>query len=390
MDEALLGRPGPMAPTAYGVGIRGYLDGHDMATRVPPPPGADRWTSSSADKKEKLDSKDATAAAYDTGPASAGSGGGGMLWDRTLSELKLEYMDLDEFLSENGVAGKGVAALSPRHNPFRQAATSMVDPHRLAPDPGGLQPQQQSEEPALGGPPPSGEHPGCTQQRLGHNSCNGRRLLLDAVTGRALPGRRGELQEELHADPMAAGRRSGSPTATVVPIDCGFTKTDLALANLPGHDDFDPSHHPFSEDELKPQPIVKKSRKQFVPNELKDDKYWARRQKNNIAAKRSREVRRVKENQIVLRASYLEKENIALARGSAQAAAGERRAQETPARVRTLTAGVAGRSGPPALASARHHYGCVGPLAAACSTAACLRVADATGGGPLRPRLRLK
>lgn len=113
-------------------------------------------------------------------------------------------------------------------------------------------------------------------------------------------------------DPLA-GRRPGSPSAAaVVPIDCGFTKTDLALANLPGQDDFDPSHHPFSEDELKPQPIVKKSRKQFVPNELKDDKYWARRQKNNIAAKRSREVRRVKENQIVLRASYLEKENIAL------------------------------------------------------------------------------
>ncbi|EEC06261.1 hepatic leukemia factor-like isoform X2 [Ixodes scapularis] len=109
------------------------------------------------------------------------------------------------------------------------------------------------------------------------------------------------------------GRRPSSPsTAAVVPIDCGFTKTDLALATIPGQDDFDPSHHPFSEDELKPQPIVKKSRKQFVPNELKDDKYWARRQKNNIAAKRSREVRRVKENQIVLRASYLEKENIAL------------------------------------------------------------------------------
>lgn len=108
-------------------------------------------------------------------------------------------------------------------------------------------------------------------------------------------------------------RRTGSPSAAaVVPIDCGFTKTDLALATIPGQDDFDPSHHPFSEDELKPQPIVKKSRKQFVPNELKDDKYWARRQKNNIAAKRSREVRRVKENQIVLRASYLEKENIAL------------------------------------------------------------------------------
>jgi leukemia factor-related protein len=46
-----------------------------------------------------------------------------------------------------------------------------------------------------------------------------------------------------------------------------------------------------------------------VPNELKDDKYWARRRKNNMAAKRSRDARRMKENQIALRASYLEREN---------------------------------------------------------------------------------
>lgn len=49
--------------------------------------------------------------------------------------------------------------------------------------------------------------------------------------------------------------------------------------------------------------------KQFVPNELKDEKYWARRRKNNLAAKRSRDARRMKENQIAMRASYLEKEN---------------------------------------------------------------------------------
>lgn len=42
---------------------------------------------------------------------------------------------------------------------------------------------------------------------------------------------------------------------------------------------------------------------------MKDDKYWARRRKNNIAAKRSRDARRVKENQIAIRASYLEREN---------------------------------------------------------------------------------
>lgn len=46
-----------------------------------------------------------------------------------------------------------------------------------------------------------------------------------------------------------------------------------------------------------------------MPETQKDDRYWARRRKNNVAAKRSREARRVKENQIALRASFLEKEN---------------------------------------------------------------------------------
>lgn len=47
---------------------------------------------------------------------------------------------------------------------------------------------------------------------------------------------------------------------------------------------------------------------QYVPEDLKDDKYWARRRKNNMAAKRSRDARRVKENQIAMRAAFLENE----------------------------------------------------------------------------------
>ena len=47
----------------------------------------------------------------------------------------------------------------------------------------------------------------------------------------------------------------------------------------------------------------------FVPDGLKDDRYWNRRSKNNVAAKRSRDARRLKENQIALRAAFLEKEN---------------------------------------------------------------------------------
>nr|CAD7463603.1 unnamed protein product [Timema tahoe] len=76
--------------------------------------------------------------------------------------------------------------------------------------------------------------------------------------------------------------------------------------------DFDPRTRAFSDEELKPQPMIKKSRKQFVPDEMKDEKYWARRRKNNMAAKRSRDARRIKENQIALRAGFLEKENMGL------------------------------------------------------------------------------
>ena len=45
---------------------------------------------------------------------------------------------------------------------------------------------------------------------------------------------------------------------------------------------------------------------------MKDAKYWARRRKNNLAAKRSRDARRMEENQIALRADFLEQESAKL------------------------------------------------------------------------------
>lgn len=50
----------------------------------------------------------------------------------------------------------------------------------------------------------------------------------------------------------------------------------------------------------------------YVSSESKDGKYWEKRIKNNVAARRSREARRLKENQIALRAAFLEKENSVL------------------------------------------------------------------------------
>lgn len=136
------------------------------------------------------------------------------LWDKAY-ETDLKYVDLDEFLSENGVSMDGIGT----HG-------------------------------ALG--PLGGSHP--------------------------LPKK----------------ERSPSPSDCMTP------------------DTINPPSPADSNEDLKPQPIIKKSRKQFVPDDLKDDKYWARRRKNNLAAKRSRDARRMKENQIALRAGYLEKENCGL------------------------------------------------------------------------------
>ncbi|XP_038075904.1 thyrotroph embryonic factor-like [Patiria miniata] len=58
------------------------------------------------------------------------------------------------------------------------------------------------------------------------------------------------------------------------------------------------------------EPTRKKVRP--VPEEKKDNCYWDRRRKNNDAAKRSRDARREKEEEIALRAVFLEQENMKL------------------------------------------------------------------------------
>ncbi|KAM3968744.1 PAR bZIP family member Pdp1 isoform 2-T2 [Aphomia sociella] len=167
------------------------------------------------------------------------------LWEKTLPyDPDLKYVDLDEFLSENGMPGEGL---------------------------GGAH---------LGG---SAFGPGA-----------GLALGLQA--------------------PVTKRERSPSPSDCMSPdtINPPLSPADSTFSMASSGRDFDPRTRAFSDEELKPQPMIKKSRKQFVPDDLKDDKYWARRRKNNMAAKRSRDARRMKENQIALRAGYLEKENMGL------------------------------------------------------------------------------
>ena len=49
-----------------------------------------------------------------------------------------------------------------------------------------------------------------------------------------------------------------------------------------------------------------------MPEGSKDDKYWRRRAKNNEAAKRSREAKKHKEDEVLHRVEKLEQENASL------------------------------------------------------------------------------
>ena len=58
-----------------------------------------------------------------------------------------------------------------------------------------------------------------------------------------------------------------------------------------------------------PQPLCHKGDRNFVPDLMKDEEYWEKRERNNRAAKKSREDRRRKEVEVVNRLAELEKRN---------------------------------------------------------------------------------
>ncbi|XP_020710003.2 hepatic leukemia factor isoform X5 [Athalia rosae] len=195
------------------------------------------------------------------------------LWDKTLpydADLKVlnHYVDLDEFLSENGIPVDGVA--------------------------GGGQ-----------GPMPGGQLHKMNSDAGGHQGPAG--LHLEVTKRERSPSPSECCSPDTLNPPSPADSTEDHSSS---PIQFGLSLVALSMAS--SGRDFDPRTRAFSDEELKPQPMIKKSRKQFVPDDLKDDKYWARRRKNNMAAKRSRDARRMKENQIALRAGFLEKENMGL------------------------------------------------------------------------------
>ncbi|XP_061080453.1 HLF transcription factor, PAR bZIP family member a [Conger conger] len=207
---------------------------------------------------------------------------GPTLWDKTLpydgDSFQLEYMDLEEFLSENGIPS----------NPATHEQS---------------QPQQQ-------GPPASPPTPSVVDL----SSCAS--TSLHPASTSLHPALVGQTCLPSPSRPVLPPSRNTpspiDPETIQVPVGYEPDPADLALSSVPGQEVFDPRKRKFSAEELKPQPMIKKARKVFIPEDLKDDRYWARRRKNNVAAKRSRDARRLKENQIAIRAGFLEKENTAL------------------------------------------------------------------------------
>ncbi|XP_077308534.1 thyrotroph embryonic factor isoform X4 [Lithobates pipiens] len=193
------------------------------------------------------------------------------IWDKTIpydgESFHLEYMDLDEFLLENGIPSSPTQLARAIQNPLMPVAE--------------LEDEEETASTSSSPVSPSG--------------------LLQTSESKDIP-----LKEE--NDPPSPA----DPDKIEVEVNFNPDPTDLVLSSVPGGELFDPRKHKFAEEELKPQPMIKKAKKIYVPEELKDDKYWNRRKKNNVAAKRSRDARRLKENQITVRAAFLEKENTAL------------------------------------------------------------------------------
>lgn len=236
--------------------------------------------------KEKLgEDADLGGGGSDTGPSAALTPA---IWDKTIpydgENFHLEYMDLEEFLMENGIA-----------------SLPDEESQKGSPEETGVKAQKSNAAKAVSVAPvallPIDELDNSKKEVVIITKSESD-IICDVTT---------EVTTEEGATPEPV-------SLDEIEIDVNYEPdpTDLVLSSVPGGELFDPRKHKFTDDELKPQPMIKKAKKVFVPDDQKDDKYWQRRKKNNMAAKRSRDARRLKENQITVRAAFLERENTAL------------------------------------------------------------------------------
>uniref|UniRef100_A0A3B3V8Q2 D site albumin promoter binding protein b n=1 Tax=Poecilia latipinna TaxID=48699 RepID=A0A3B3V8Q2_9TELE len=246
------------------------------------------------------------------GGSAGGNGGSGfnqflgpLMWDRTLPAdgglFQLQYMDLEEFLTENGMGSMHNNNSSSSAQIPSQSSQSAVPNQSSQCLPPSSPPGSLSSSPSSSSSPSLiGLEVAQPQSQGGGSDC----LHGDMNDSCESPSS----SSSSSCPPLLTPTGSGPDAIGMFEMD----QSDMAMSSTSGEQDFDPRRHSFSEEELKPQPMIKKARKILVPDNMKDEKYWTRRYKNNEAAKRSRDARRLKENQISVRAAYLERENAAL------------------------------------------------------------------------------
>ncbi|RZF48114.1 hypothetical protein LSTR_LSTR002180 [Laodelphax striatellus] len=155
------------------------------------------------------------------------------LWEKTLPyDADLKYVDLDEFLSENGI-------------PVENGGGGMGAGAQPAAPGGGSQPAGLKQLPvadASGG-------------RISPSGSNSQQSLM-LQTKRERSPSPSEPMSPLNISPPSPADSSQFSTTTTSSVDL----TTLSFAS--SSRDFDPRTRAFSDEELKPQPMVKKSRKQ--------------------------------------------------------------------------------------------------------------------------------
>ena len=124
-------------------------------------------------------------------------------------------------------------------------------------------------------------------------SINGTGTLMDVHSTEKYSIFRKRMLEQIHA------ANGGQPVINNPKMRRISSKNNTLEANNNNNDFLDTSYD---------------SEKMMIHNSItgKDEAYFERRKKNNAAAKKSRDRRRIKEDEIAIRAAYLERENIEL------------------------------------------------------------------------------
>lgn len=209
-------------------------------------------------------------------------------------ELKLEYMDLDEFLTENDLPIETVLSEQQQQQQQAQHHDQSSPLDTMSP----ISPSQPNFAPPShqNGTSPQALMSPLSLDMAPTSSTTHKYNLSRASSGYLMsPNKHGSTPTSSNMYPLQYGSTTQSPS----PAPQSTYIADATSGEV---------YSPSTDEGQK----MRKKKKQMVSEECKDDKYWERRRKNNMAAKRSRDARRAKESQIVAKATYLEQQYKAL------------------------------------------------------------------------------